>query len=251
MIDLHSHLLPGVDDGSRSVGQTLTVLKEMARHGITDICLTPHLLASEAVAGPPPAHEVAFRELVAVAPPIPRLHRGAEIMMDDAIPAGVAEGRKVTLAGTRYLLVEFPRSVSFQTTNQALSGVRDIGLRPVVAHPERYACCSVDVARQWRALGACIQVDATTLLGLRTRGVRARELVSEGLADILASDNHGDGKMVSSIFEVLTERGGETQAGLLMRQNPGRILQDTDLIPVPPLPMRESWWERMRGKFER
>ena len=59
MIDLHSHLLPAVDDGSRSVGQSVRVLEQLAAQGVTAVCLTPHLRSAELAAGPPPGHDSA------------------------------------------------------------------------------------------------------------------------------------------------------------------------------------------------
>ena len=82
MIDLHSHLLPGVDDGSRSVAQSVKVMKEQVARGVTDICLTPHFRAGDLAKAPPQAHEAAYAALEAAALPLPRLHRGAEVMLD-------------------------------------------------------------------------------------------------------------------------------------------------------------------------
>src|SRR3546814_5117053 len=70
---------------------------------------------------------------------------------------------EVTLAGTRYLLVEFPRMVAAEIVGRALGEVLQLGLVPVLAHPERYSSCSVEAARAWREMGAVLQVDATTL----------------------------------------------------------------------------------------
>lgn len=108
MIDLHSHLLPAVDDGSRSVEQSIKVLAAMAEQGVTDVCLTPHLQSGKAEAGPPPAHATAYEALRLQAPSSPRLHRGAEVMLDRPLPRQVAMARNVTLGGTGYILVEFP-----------------------------------------------------------------------------------------------------------------------------------------------
>jgi protein-tyrosine phosphatase len=154
VIDLHSHLLPAVDDGSRSVEQSVKVLFEMARQGVTDVCLTPHLQAGRAEAGPPAAHNRAFEALRAQAPQMPRLHRGAEVMLDRPVTRPVALARNVTLAGTRYILVEFSRLVPYDTISNALKQVVDLGLIPILAHPERYSCCSVEAVRRWRGLGA-------------------------------------------------------------------------------------------------
>ncbi|HZA98483.1 MAG TPA: CpsB/CapC family capsule biosynthesis tyrosine phosphatase [Gemmatimonadales bacterium] len=250
MIDLHSHLLPAVDDGSRSVEQSVRVLFEMAQQGVTDVCLTPHLLSGRAEVGPPLAHDSAFEALQAQAPQMPRLHRGAEIMMDRPITRLVAAARNVTLARTRYILVEFPRLVAYDTVVNALSQVVEFGLVPLVAHPERYSCCSVEAVRQWRSLGAKTQVDATTLLASQARGQRARQLVSEGLADILAGDNHGDARTVATGARFLRAQDGFDQVDLLVRRNPAAILADGELTAVPPLRIRQSWMSRIKQFLE-
>jgi protein-tyrosine phosphatase len=222
------------------------VLFDMARQGVTDVCLTPHLLSGRAEAGPPPAHTSAFEALQAQAPQMPRLHRGAEIMMDRPITAAVAAARNVTLGGTRYILVEFPRMVAYDTVVNALSQVVEIGLVPLLAHPERYSCCSVDAVRHWRGLGAKTQVDATTLLAAQARGQRARQLVSEGLADILGGDNHGDARTVATGARFLRAQDGYDQVDLLVRRNPAAILADGELTTVPPLRIRQSWMSRIK-----
>ena len=250
MIDLHSHLLPAVDDGSRSVEQSVKVLNEMARQGVTDVCLTPHLNAGRAEAGPPLAHSRAFEALRAQAPVMPRLHRGAEVMLDRPITRPVALARNVTLAGSRYILVEFPRLVAYDTVTNALTQVLELGLLPVLAHPERYSCCSAEAVRQWRGLGARMQVDATTLLASQARGQRARQLVAEGLADIMAGDNHGDDRTVATGANFLNAQDGAEQAELLSIRNPLAILNDSPTSPVPPLRIRESWMKRIKHFLE-
>jgi protein-tyrosine phosphatase len=246
VIDLHSHLLPGVDDGSRTVEQSVKVLQEMAQQGITDVCLTPHLRANQAADGPPPRHDDAFDALHAAAPALPRLHRGAEVMLDRPLPLGAERMRRVTLGGTRYVLVEFPRLVALDAVTNALTRVRDAGLLAVLAHPERYACCSVEAETHWRGLGAAMQVDATTLHSTQARGQRARQLVSRGLADILAGDNHGDDRTIAAGAGFLAAQEGTEQAELLTVRNPAAILRDEPLVAVPPLALRRTWSQRIR-----
>jgi len=246
VIDLHSHLLPGVDDGSRTVEQSVKVLQEMAGRGITDVCLTPHLRANQAADGPPPRHDDAFDGLLAAAPELPRLHRGAEVMLDRPLPAGADRRRGIRIAGTRYILVEFPRLVTLDAVINALTRVREAGLTPLLAHPERYGCCSVESVTYWRGLGAAMQVDATTLHSTQSRGQRARQLVSRGLADILAGDNHGDGRTIAAGADFLIAQEGTEQADLLTVRNPGAILRDEPLVEVPPLLIRRSWTQRIR-----
>jgi len=246
VIDLHSHLLPAVDDGSRSVEQSVKVLSAMAEQGITDVCLTPHLQAGRAEGWPPPAHDRAFEALRLQAPSTPRLHRGAEVMLDRP----VALARNITLGGTGYILVEFPRLVAGDLITNALSQVIGQGLIPVLAHPERYSSCSVPAVRHWKSLGAKMQVDSTTLLTPQARGQRARLLVAEGLADILAGDNHGDERTVATGAQFLRAQDGGEQVELLAVHNPSAILTDCPLTPVPPLRIRQSWMRRIKEFLE-
>ncbi len=246
MIDLHSHLLPAVDDGARTVERAVSVLSNMARHGVTAICLTPHLTATEAETGVPAGHEEAFARLSAAAPDAPRLYRGAEVMLDRPLGRAAAGNPGIRLGGSRYILVEFPRLVAGATVSHALAHVVGLGLVPVLAHPERYSSCTVDAVMRWRALGGVMQVDATTLLSPRRRGERARRLVGEGLADILAADNHGDERLLETAHRMLCEHGGTAQAEMLTVRNPGAILADGLVEDVPALAFRVSLLERLR-----
>ncbi len=250
MIDLHSHLLPAVDDGSRSPEQSAGVLREMAKAGITDVCLTPHLRAGDIATGPPARHEQAFEELMVAAPPMPRLHRGAEVMLDRPLAKDLGQVRRVTLGGTRYMLVEFPRMVASAAVVNALTRIREAGLVPVVAHPERYSCCAPAAVERWRSLGAVMQLDATTLFRSSARGARVRELLEHGLGDIIAGDNHGDSRSVAAGFKFLVEQDGAQQADLLTVRNPGAILKEEPLLPVPALRIKQSLVQRLRLLLE-
>jgi protein-tyrosine phosphatase len=250
VIDLHSHLLPAVDDGSRSVAQSVNVMTEMAAQGVTDVCLTPHLRAGQLAAVPPASHDEAFAALQAAAPALPRLHRGAEVMLDRPLPVREDGARRFTLGGTRYLLVEFPRMVAYDTVTIALTRVVEAGLMPLLAHPERYACCSPEAVTRWRDLGARMQVDATTLLSTQSRGQRARALVAAGLADILAADNHGDDRLIGTGRKFLEAQDGAQQAELLTVTNPRAILADQPLVAVPPVEIRRTWMQRIRQLLE-
>jgi hypothetical protein len=96
-----------------------------------------------------------------------------------------------------------------------------------------------------------MQVDATTLLAAQARGQRARQLVAEGLADIMAGDNHGDDRTIATGANFLRAQNGTEQVELLAIRNPAAILEDTLTSPVPPLQIRESWMKRIKHFLER
>lgn len=249
MIDLHNHLLPGVDDGSKTMEQSVRVLRQFADQGITAVCLTPHMTVTRAAAGVPREWDIALAKLASAAPRSVTLHRGSEMMLDRPLTPGAAD-RRFTLAGTRYLLVEFTRLVAEGSVHNALQQVARLELIPILAHPERYSCCSVEAVEGWKAAsGALMQVDATTIIQPRSRGDRARRLLAAGLVDILAADNHGDARSLATAWEALADRG-KAQAELLLVQNPAAILADGVTEGVPPVRLRETVMDRIKTLFD-
>jgi protein-tyrosine phosphatase len=244
VIDLHTHLIPGVDDGAHTVEQSVEVLERFARQGVTAVCCTPHLNASEVDDAPCVMMDGLLAALADAAPPSPALVRGFEILLD--VPEPDLGDRCLGLGGTRYVLVEFGRLVPADASVEILSRVVGQGAIPILAHPERYVVCAPDLARRWQEVGAVLQVDATTLRGESRRAERARALVEAGCAGIVASDNHGDSRSVATAVEWLGSHGGSSQAELLAVENPRAILADEPVRPVRPFRIRRSMYTRLK-----
>ena len=244
MIDIHSHLLPGVDDGSRSVESSVAVLERFGRHGVELVVLTPHLEASRAASAPIERHLEILAELQAAAPALPALTLGWEIMLD--LPGAELNAEHLRLGGAPAVLVEFPRSGLPRGHAEELWRLRMSGVVPVVAHPERYAGCTPEIVRSWRNAGAAIQTDATMLLGSGAMGQLAKTLLAEGLIDILASDNHADSRSLAPARTWLTEMGAAEQAELLTRTNARRLLDGEAMIPVAPVVTERGMFRRLR-----
>jgi protein-tyrosine phosphatase len=252
VIDVHCHLLPNIDDGSRSVEQSAIVLGDFAKSGISDVVLTPHLAAGSIQLGGEGAverRERALERLRVGAPALPRLALGFEIMLDQPLPVLAVGDRRFSLAGSRYYLVEFPTTIVPQFAAMVLQQMSRAGVIPIVAHPERYDACSPAVVAGWRQAGAKIQLDATTLTRPHSRGRRARALLEEGLADVLAADNHGDYRSLGAAARFLETRGAGRVVARLTEENPGAVLRDGDMLPVEAIRLTRKWTERMSGFF--
>ncbi len=250
MIDLHSHLLPGIDDGSRSVTQSVGVLRRFAESGITDVVLTPHIKASgirnqgdDMLA----LRREAYETLSAEAPAVVRLHLGFEIMLDDLLSPRTVEDRSYSLAGSRYYLVEFLPSVAVDGAARVLTDLADRGIVPLVAHPERYNRLTMTAASVWVKSGARLQVDATTLTQATLRGKRARSIVAAGLASVVAADNHGGHRSLVTAARYLEERGCGEVVERLTRINPQAVLDDTQMEDVPRVELPERWVDNVRS----
>jgi len=250
MIDMHSHLLPGIDDGPRSVERPVKVLTQFAVEGVTDVVLTPHARSSEFAMDAEDVlekREVAVGQLLEVAPAMPKLHLGFEIMMDQPLLAAVLGDRRFSLAASRYYLVEFYTSVAADVITKALEMVCDSGAVPLIAHVERYDAANPDTVRSWRRIGAKMQVDAREYLKESDRGRRARLLTSLGLVDMTASDNHGDARSIEYAERYFNDAGFSDIGLILCETNPRALIEDRELADVAPVELKEGWWSRVKG----
>jgi protein-tyrosine phosphatase len=244
MIDIHTHLLPGVDDGSPSIEVSLPVLERFAAGGVEVLVCTPHLEASKAWTAPFDQYAQIFAQLCAAAPKVPELRLGWEIMLD--APNIDLRDPRLALGGSHAILVEFPRMSVPPQSAEELFRLRMSGVVPVVAHPERYVDCSVDQIQGWRRGGAVIQMDGAGMIGSDRISRLAQAMLAAGCVDLVASDTHGDRRSLMAVRDWLLELGASEHAELLTRENARRLLAGEPMAPVPPLQAKRGMRERLR-----
>jgi protein-tyrosine phosphatase len=227
MIDIHTHLLPGVDDGSPSIAASLPVLERFAASGVETVVCTPHLRASHAARAPFDQYRATFDALVAAAPATPRLLLGWEIMLD--VPGIDLTDHRLALGGSNAVLVEFS-SRRFPPTAT-----------------ERYRECTLQQVAEWRRAGAAIQVDVPIFGSVRLNGF-AEEMLSEGLVDLFASDTHVDARSLALVRTWLTEVSDEGTMTLLTSENARRLLANEDPAQVPRIRLKRGMFQRLRER---
>ena len=247
MIDIHSHLLPGVDDGSRSFETSVEVLRRFAADGVDCVVLTPHLNVSRLDAAPYERNRELLEQLRRQAPGTPELRLGWEIMLDE--PNCDLRSPRLSLGGSRAVLVEFPLSGVPEQGGVELNRIRESGVVPVLAHPERYWGCTAAKVYGWRRAGAVIQMDTAGLLGKGRIARISRQLLELGLVDLFASDNHGDTRTLATARDWLLEVSTPEHADLLTRTNARRLLDGEPMTAVPPLPPLTGIFARFREMF--
>jgi protein-tyrosine phosphatase len=247
MIDIHSHLLPGVDDGSPTVDVSVPVLRAFAAAGVRKVVCTPHLEASRAATAPYDRHAQILDVLRRRAPDGIELALGWEIMLD--VPGADLRSPRLCLGGSSAVLVEFSHGGVPPNAAEELFRQRMSGVVPVVAHAERYRGSSPERVEEWRGVGAVIQVDSAALAGRGRAQHLAVELLQRGLVDVIASDNHGDTRTVVTAREWLLELGAEEQASLLTETNAARLLANEPTVPVAPVEPRRGMLGRLRALF--
>lgn len=240
MIDIHAHLLPGIDDGSQDMETSVAMAAMAAESGTEAIILTPHGNQRGAYEnyGSPPLFFLlhSLRQVVREAGIPLRLYMGMEIFASADVPKLLREKKLLTLAGSRYPLVEFAFDEHPQTMRKLLRELKAEGYTPVVAHPERYFALEddPDILFDWAADGIELQVNKSSFFGYF--GSEARDLallmLESGIISCVASDAHGTQRRTTeleSVRALIESEFGAQEAERLLRLNPLRILQNRPL----------------------
>ena len=241
MIDLHCHVLPGVDDGARSLGEAAEMCRLAAADGCEVLVATPHQRRGpwwnddrEHLAG-------LVRDVQEAVGPSPRVLLGGEIHVDSQ--AGVlAEverlpgGGILPLAGSRYLLIEFGQTGTESDAAHLLHELLVAGWRPIIAHPEFIPWLAEDhgLVARLVSLGALAQVTAMSVTGDFGRAPQqdALALIGSGLVHFVASDSHGPRRRppgLTRACRTIALRFGETTARRLSVDNPRAVIEDRPL----------------------
>jgi tyrosine-protein phosphatase YwqE len=246
IVDLHSHLVPGVDDGTANIAESLDALAALHQEDVRALVTTPHLLLpqlldEEAVDRELERHRRAYDGLVAACvgrTDLPVIALGQEIWAPDATAIRrVVLRPDIGLAGGRYLLVEFGFEL-LGSHNDVVRQVQAAGRQTIIAHPERYHYLDghnpIDVMRTWRDMGAMLQVNVGSLTGHYRRSSPGSEnlawqMVELDLVDILSTDHHGprrDGVSPREALNALIARGQRMLARRAMMETPGIVARD-------------------------
>lgn len=202
MIDIHSHLLYGVDDGAKSISESISMLKDAKAQGVTAMILTPHYRHGM-FAYPKEEIEQNFARLKQESEHIGvELYLGTEQHVNSMTIEYLKSGRCHTLADTDYVLAEYKHGTEFSYIKASVQDLLMHGYIPIIAHVERYACMQkITHVELLRSIGAMIQVNADAVIG--KDGMRAKsyagKLLKQGLVDFVASDCHGSRERRSSM----------------------------------------------------
>ncbi len=253
-VDLHSHILPGFDDGAQDEAQALEMARAAAADGVGCIVTTPHSVEGiwaqlpAAVRQATARLQTACREQGLVLDFVP----GLEAYIAPDLPRRVTREPGCTLGGTRYLLLEFPLQQYPRYVEQTIFELQVAGFVPIIAHPERYIEVIADPSLIYTLVerGVLTQVTAASLVGVFGREVQetAQKFVAHGLAHVIASDAHGLGQRSPALSEavaVAAELIGEERARAMVTETPARILADERISVPPPEPVpprgRRRW----------
>ncbi|MCR5256216.1 MAG: protein-tyrosine-phosphatase [Acetatifactor sp.] len=200
IVDVHCHILPGIDDGSKDMEETAQMLRIAYEEGIRYIIATPHYKKGRRNASPEKVRElidVLQEEADTNHIPI-TIFQGNEIFYFDEFDEAIAGDRAAVMCGGEYVLVEFSPKDQYRYIRNAVDSVMGAGYRPIVAHVERYECMTehIEYVEDLKAVGAEIQVNAASITGETGHKIKkfTHRLLKSGLVDYIGTDAHGADK---------------------------------------------------------
>ena len=195
MVDIHNHLLYGIDDGAKTIEESIEIIGHLKDIGITDIILTPHYINGSSYCSPRKVNEKLIKNLQSRVKDV-NLYLGNEIYMNEYIKHLLNNRQICPLNDTNYLLIELPMSGVYDYYEDILAELIEAGYNVVLAHPERYETVKndFDILYKLKDMGVLFQSNVTSLAGFY--GTRAKEtcerLVQEHMITFFGTDTHHD-----------------------------------------------------------
>lgn len=237
MIDLHCHMLPGLDDGAADLAMSLEMARIAVADGISTVVCTPHIMPT-VYDNTGPHIRAAVDELqwaVAEAGIALQLLPGADVHIAPDLVQGLRSGRVLAIADTRYLLFEPPHHVMPPRLQDCVFGLMTAGYVPILTHPERLTWIEqhYEVIQQLALAGMPMQITAGSLSGRFGRRPRywSERMLEEGIVDIIATDAHnpqGRPPLLSEARQIVAERYGDELARKMVSTRPLAILDNLD-----------------------
>lgn len=242
MIDIHCHILPGVDDGAENWAESVEMARLAWESGVTGIVATPHFHGEmESLTA---LHRIfdRYQQLVKVLHrdgiPI-KLYPGAEILCTPQTAAMAREKALPTLGNTNYVLTEFFFDAPFEHMDAMLDGISQYDYIPVIAHPERYETIMRNPrgVEQWFRKGYIIQLNKGSVLGAFGYQVQntAQWVLNAGLAHVIASDAHSASRRTPDMTPLRQHLSGSCPAPyiqVLLEENPSRLIRGLNMVPA-------------------
>ncbi len=196
MIDIHSHVLHGIDDGSPNIETSIELIKYEAKQGVTDLFVTPHFNKFRGYLSDYQHNQKLFNELrqrVEDEKIDIRLHLGTEIYYDQHTLKHLSDKTVSPLGHSSFVLIEFSLDDESEDVPEAINNLTAKGYTPIIAHPERYPYMQKpEIYYHLRRMGAQIQINASSILGQYGRKIKKLccQLIDQGYVDFVASDIH-------------------------------------------------------------
>lgn len=238
MFDIHSHIIYHIDDGSRTLEESLALIRQDVEQGAHAIIATPHYYVQYPTDPARIRAKLAAIEEANASALDVRLYAGNEVLWFDSMTERLQSGEILTLAGSHYTLIEFYPEESYQTILRAIRNVRNAGYRPIIAHAERFKAMQEHGLAEVRDLGAYVQLSTEPLSHKGLSGLFDREtkFIQKALrnqeADFLGTDMHRTDRrppVLRDAIDWIQKNLDADCADAVLQRNAQAIVRDEEL----------------------
>ena len=234
MIDFHSHILPNIDDGSRSLNETIHILKEAQKAGFTKIISTSHYIDGYYEANEEQRTKL-INEIREKFQGI-ELYLGNEIYITNQMTELISEKKASTINNSKYVLFELPMNTKAMDVKEVVFRIMEKGYVPIIAHPERYQYVKEDIeyVRELADMGVLFQSNYGSSIGMYGKKAQKtqKKLLEEGLIQFLGSDVHTVEQVYTKMPKILKKLRkiiSEEELEQLSTVNPQKVLDNEDI----------------------
>ena len=233
-VDIHSHILFGVDDGPDNIETSREMLKIAYEEGIRKIVATPHYHREKCAIEYDNVRKrfEVFKENVKNVYPQIELKLGREVYYTSDIVEELEKGVNLSMENTKYILLEFYPTVEYSYLRRGINNVMQMGYLPIIAHIERYICIleKWELACELKEMGAVIQINSDSVVGTAGSKVRkfVKRLMKEQIVDLIGTDAHSSGRRAPRMQECaqyVCRKYGESYARDMLHDNAEKILR--------------------------
>lgn len=257
MIDFHSHIVYGVDDGSESIENSIKILKEAERAGFDKIILTPHYM-EDYYEFPKDEIEnriIKLRQVCKEENINIELYQGNEIYITNNIDEYLRNNIASSMNDSRYVLFETPMNVEPQNLLEVIYKIKGVGKVPVLAHPERYAYIQKNPNRLLELIdeGVLLQSNYGSIAGQYGENAvkTVKKLIKNNFIHFLGSDVHKEGhiyRQIDDIIDILSKWIEEDKIEELTTSNIEKVINDEEIEIEMPIPIKEGFFSKIFDK---
>lgn len=253
MVDVHAHILPGVDDGPKTLLESMELIQQAIKEGVSDIIATPHAYNPHYDV----KRSVVLEKIELLNTEIKKqnlsinIHAGQELRIQDSTIEKLVAEEALTLADSKYVLIELPTGTVPAYTPKIIQGILNLDKVPIIAHPERNRAIAEKPSRLLKLInhGAIAQITAGSLAGHfgKTIQKQSLELIDANLVHTYGSDVHNV-KNRPFLFDAglrYLEKHKRLDAVDIFLENNARILENIEVIILEPQELEKSKWWRV------
>lgn len=239
MIDIHSHILPEIDDGSRNIEETITMIAEAYKNGVTAIIATSHYMEGNYEVNKNKREEMVniLQEILTIKELPVKIYIGAEAYISPNLINHIKNDEIPTLNNSKYLLFELPMNAPYLGIYNEINHLKDLKITPILAHPERYSYIRNDINKLYELVenGVLLQCNIGSFVGKYGKDAKnfVTKLAKENLIGFIGSDCHRQAsiysdleKMQKRVIKVIGKENWKKWAVL----NPKCIIENADII---------------------